>query len=92
RFTVGNDPTAQATFASRWQYPYFRMVMRAMTAVWGLALLAEALIRTLLVFRMSVNAFLAVSPVITYGIIGLTILWTVLFRRHAAKRLQIMIR
>lgn len=92
RFTVGNDPQAQATFASRWTIPYFRFVMRAMTTVWGLALLAEALIRTVLVYNLSVSAFLAISSVITYGIIGLTILWTVLYRKHSAKRLQQMIR
>ncbi|MGE5703736.1 MAG: VC0807 family protein, partial [Clostridia bacterium] len=88
RFTVGNDPVKAAEFASNWAYPYFRFVLRLMTIVWGCALLGEALVRTFLVFQLSVPAFLAISNFVVYGFIGAAVVWTVLYRRHSAKRLQ----
>jgi len=62
--------------------------MRLMTAVWGVSLVAEAIIKIILVSRLSVSAFLAVSPLVLYGIIGMTIAWTVLYRKYAKKRLD----
>ena len=54
--------------------PYFRFVLRLMTAVWGLALLGEAVIKVILVYELSVSAFLALSQLIFYSVLGVTIL------------------
>lgn len=88
RFTAGNDPQRMAAFASNWQYPYFRFVLRLMTAVWGIDLLGEAVVRTILVYRLSVVQFLAVSNFVLYGFIGAAIVWTVYYRRHSGKKLN----
>jgi hypothetical protein len=86
RFTVGNDAEKTSTFSSNWKYGYFRFVLRLITAVWGFALLGEAAVRTILVYKLSVTQFLAVSNLIMYGFIGAAILFTVVYRRHSQKR------
>ncbi|MTK13853.1 MAG: hypothetical protein F8N39_17855 [Clostridiaceae bacterium] len=88
RFTTSGGSAEKSAFEKSWELPYFRFVMRLMTAVWGASLLAEAIIKTILVFRLSVSAFLVVSQLVFYGTIGLTIAWTVLYRKHAKKRIQ----
>lgn len=88
RFTVGNDPQKTTDFSNNWKYPYFRFVLRLITIVWGVALLGEAIVRTLLVYQLSVAQFLAVSNFVMYGFIGAAILFTVAYRRHSKKRLE----
>jgi hypothetical protein len=74
-------------FASNWQYPYFRFVMRLMTLVWGVMLTAEAAVRVFMVFRLSTATYLALSNFVLYGFIGAAALWTVAYRRHSACKL-----
>ena len=88
RFSTSGSPAGKSAFEEGWKWPYFRFVMRLMTAVWGVSLVAEAIIKIILVSRLSVSAFLAVSPLVLYGIIGMTIAWTVLYRKYAKKRLD----
>lgn len=88
RFTVGNDENQQAIFSENWKYPYVRKVMRVMTAGWGIALLGEAVIKVILVYTLSTTVFLAVSHIVMYGIIGLAIVWTYLYRKSSRQRLQ----
>ncbi|MFC0211048.1 VC0807 family protein [Paenibacillus chartarius] len=91
RFTVGSDPERAAAFSSRWKYPYFRFVLRLITAVWGISLLGEAIVRTILVYRLTVSEFLAVSNFVMYGFIGFAIVWTIYYRRHSQNKLKQMI-
>ena len=84
-FNTGGDKAKVAEFSGMWQYPYFRHVMRWMTGVWGLALVLEATIRTYLAFSLSTITFLAISPVVQYGIIGATVLWTVVYAKHSRR-------
>jgi hypothetical protein len=84
-FSTGDDPKRRAEWAQNWSYPYFRYIMRLMTAVWGVATLVEALARGYLVFRLPTQTFLAVSPFVQYGILGGTIAWTIWYARHAQR-------
>lgn len=77
----GNDPANVARFNSYWQRETFRRAMRVMSAVWGIGLLLEAVIRISLVNILSVAQFLAVSPFVTYGIIAILFIWTFRFGR-----------
>jgi hypothetical protein len=78
------------TLAENSKYAYFRFVMRLMSSVWGVILIAEAVVRTLLVFQLSTAEFLAVSNIVLYGFIGTAIVWTVWYRRKSAKQLQLI--
>lgn len=91
RFTSRNESEQKGTFEKNWEVSYFRFVLRLMTAVWGIALLLEAIIKTILVYELSITTFLAISQVIFYGILGVTILWTVIYRKHAKTRLDLLI-
>ncbi|REE77719.1 hypothetical protein A8990_12739 [Paenibacillus taihuensis] len=78
-------------FVSNSKYPYFRYVMRLMTFVWGSGLILESLLRIYLVYRLTIDQFLAVSSLLFYIAIGLLILWTVWYRRKSARKLAAVI-
>ena len=88
RFTVGDDPDKTSAFAANWQYAYFRFALRLITIIWGVDLIGEAAVRTLLAFKLSVGQFLAVSNFVMYGFIGAAIIFTVVYRRHSQKRFK----
>lgn len=88
KFIAGDDQHKQSQFYEGWNLPYFRFVLRMMTAVWGIALMGEAVIKVILVYQLTVSAFLAISQLTFYSILGVTILWTVLYRKHANKKLE----
>jgi hypothetical protein len=87
RFTVGKTQEEQAAFADNWNVSYVRKVLRILTAGWGIVLLGEALLKVVLVYSLSVSTFLAISSLVTYGFIGLAIIWTVVYRRKSSKKL-----
>lgn len=73
--------------ALRWQRRWagqrqFRASMRLMTAVWGVGLLAEVAIRSVMAFDMRVASFLIASPFVQYGFVGSMALWTFWFARR----------
>lgn len=85
-FMGGNDPAKMANYDALWQYPYFRFTNRVITIVWGVGFLGEAIVRTILVYNLSTAQFLAISPIVLYGItIGLIVI-TMLYGRHARRR------
>jgi hypothetical protein len=61
-----------------------------MTAIWGIALLGEAIVKIILVYELSISAFLAISQLIFYGVIGAAILITMVYRRYAKTRLDLL--
>ncbi|PGL71530.1 VC0807 family protein [Bacillus sp. AFS055030] len=75
-------------FAENWNIKYFRFVMRLMTLVWGIMLLSEAVVRIIMVYDLSTERYLLFSNYVLYGFIGAATLWTVIYRRKSAKKLQ----
>jgi len=75
-------------FADNWNIRYFRFVMRLMTFVWGIMLLAEAIVRVTMVYNLSTERYLLFSNYVLYGFIGAAILWTIIYRRKSASKLQ----
>lgn len=69
-----------------WKINYYRFVFRLITAVWGIALLLEALVRIVLVYQLSTEVFLVVSKFLLYGTIVITAGWTIVYRRYALKQ------
>lgn len=80
---AGRDPQMD----DKWnRLPQYRRTFRLMTAVWGCALLLEAVIKVALMNFLSVSSFLAVSPIVSYAIIGLTIFWNIRYVRQVRSR------
>ncbi|TDK58819.1 hypothetical protein E2K98_21660 [Bacillus salipaludis] len=91
RFSASNQGEKKGQFTKNWEIPYFRFVLRVMTAIWGIALLGEAAVKIVLVYELSISSFLAVSQIIFYCFIGVAILFTIIYRRYAKKRLDLII-
>lgn len=68
--------------------PGFKRMMSVITLVWGTGLVAETFVRAALLFRLPVGRFLIVSPILGYGVIGLLMLWTFLYARTRAGRIE----
>jgi hypothetical protein len=64
----------------------FRRTMTVMTLVWGLGLIADAAVSAMLVFVLSIRAYLIVNPLIGYGTMGALSLWSFLYGRRAQRR------
>lgn len=88
KFSAVDVAEQKGKFQKNWEIPYFRTVLRIMTAIWGIALLGEAVVKTILVYELSISTFLAVSQLIFYSVIGAAILFTVVYRRYAKVRLD----
>jgi hypothetical protein len=89
QFSTRGDPALVADWNARWAYPRFRRVMRVMTAVWGLGYALEVVVRTIAAYTLPPLVALGAAPVISYGVLGLLIAWTVSYgsamrRKYAA--------
>jgi hypothetical protein len=64
----------------------FRHTMTLMTVVWGAGLIAQTALACVLVFTMSIAAYLIVSPIVGYGTLGLLALWTFWYGKRSRSR------
>lgn len=85
-FSTGDDPAKVAAYNELWQYAYFRHVNRIITFVWGVAYVGEFALRVFMVYRLSINQVLALSPIVFNGITIAVIAWTFAYARFARGR------
>ncbi len=83
---MGRDESMNEKWATR---PRYRHTFRLFTLVWGISLVFEAFLKVSLVFMVTIPTFLIVSPILTYGIIGLTIWWNVQYVKQAKRKAPI---
>ena len=76
------SPSQLAEFEALRDNVHFRRAMTLMTMVWGVGLLAEAGVATLLVFTLSVHDYLLFGPIAGYGTMGGLGLWTWWYSRR----------
>jgi hypothetical protein len=74
------DSTRGAAFDANWALPGFRRALSGMTWIWSGGMVAEALLRCLLAWRLSAANFLLCSPFVQYGTLGLLMAWTIWYR------------
>ena len=72
-------------FESLWQYPGFRHAFRLYTVVWGVAYLAEAAARIIIVETTSTVTALTVSKVMPYVVGAAIVAWMIAHGRHARR-------
>lgn len=58
-----------------------RSVFTILTAVWGIILLLEVVVNSLLVFTLTIEQFMVISPIVRYGLLGGMLPGTLLFAR-----------
>ena len=73
-------------FAAKRDKAGFRRVMMIMTLGWGFGLAGSAVLSCILVFALSIRAYLIVGPIVGYATMGGLTLWTILYRRSAQRR------
>jgi len=75
-FATGGDRAKHEEFDQIWESPGAPTRFRLVTAVWGVVLLAEAVLRTVLALTMSTQRFLVVAPPINWIILGALFVFT----------------
>jgi hypothetical protein len=83
---IGADTPKGRDFADRWRYPEFRHAFMVTTEVWGVAFLAEAAVRIVIVESTSTGAALGISKVMRYAVGGVLIAWNIAYARRARRR------
>ncbi|MFE5911743.1 VC0807 family protein [Streptomyces wedmorensis] len=86
KFATDGTPASTAWWNGMWQYEGFRSTMRTMTLVWGVAYVAEALVRVALAYALPTRTMVTLSPVMIYGVLAALGVWTARFgKRRAAE-------
>jgi hypothetical protein len=83
---MGGDSPRGREFDALWRYPGFRHLFWLYTVVWGLAYLAEAAARVVIVENTSTGTALAISKVMPYAVTGLLAGWMILSGRRARRQ------
>ncbi|MFJ7590349.1 VC0807 family protein [Streptomyces sp. NPDC097617] len=83
RFATDGTPESTAWWNGLWQYEGFRTTMNRMTLVWGLAYVAEALVRVFLAYTLSTATMVVVSPIMIYGVLGALGVWTAMYGKRS---------
>ncbi len=76
QFAAGDDPARIAAWNGRWENPKFRWAIRLVTAVWGVAYLAEAFVRVGLALELTPGQVVSISPLMGFGALVVLIAWT----------------
>jgi hypothetical protein len=81
-FATGNDPAKSPLFDARWENPLFRRYFRLVTLVWGIVYIVEFPIRVYLVYHLTTRNYLAIGPLVFYGILLALIAFSIALRRR----------
>jgi hypothetical protein len=73
-FATGGDPDKVAEFDAIWELPGTARRFRVVTLVWGVGLLGETSVRTLLALTIPTERFLEIAPVLGWVTIG-ALIW-----------------
>ena len=82
---MGADTPRGRDFEGLWRYPGFRHAFRLFTVVWGVAYLAEAAARVIIVETTSTATALTVSKVMPYAVAAVLAGWMIAYSRRARR-------
>jgi hypothetical protein len=85
-FATGDDPAKVREFDTIWELPGVPRRFQSVTAVWGVALVTEAVARTALALTLPTQTFLVVSPVLNWGMIAALLWFTTSYTRRSERR------
>jgi hypothetical protein len=87
-FIARKNRQKRETFDARWQNPQVRRAHRLVTVVWGVVYVGEFAVRAILVYSVSAQVVLVVSPVLIGLATILTIIWTFWYAYSVRARLS----
>jgi hypothetical protein len=76
------------SFESMRDNPAFRRAMVLMTLAWGTSLVVEASISCALLFALTIEQYLLVSPIMGYSALGALTAWTFWYAKRAIGRIR----
>jgi hypothetical protein len=82
---MGADTPRGRDFEGLWRYPGFRHAFRLFTVVWGVAYLAEAVARVVIVEMTTTATALTVSKVMPYAVAAVLAGWMTAYGRRARR-------
>ncbi len=82
---MGADTPRGRDFDGLWRYPGFRHAFRLFTVVWGVAYLAEAAARVIIVETTSTTTALTVSKVMPYAVAAVLAGWMTAYGRRTRR-------
>jgi hypothetical protein len=82
RFVAGDDARKRKQFNASWELPQVRFANRLITIVWGTVYVAELVVRVILIYTLSTQVVLMLSPVLIGGATVFTIIWTFRYVRR----------
>ncbi|MFC0600688.1 VC0807 family protein [Streptomyces palmae] len=88
KFATDGSPESHAWWNGMWQFEGFRTTMRTITVAWGVGYLVEAGVRIGLSYALSTGAMVTVNSVLSYGVMGLLVVWTIWYSKRAQARGQ----
>ncbi|SEN09394.1 VC0807 family protein [Actinacidiphila rubida] len=78
RFATDGTEAGVARWNGMWDaYPGFRAVQRRLTVIWGVAFLAEATVKAVLVYHLSTGTMVSFSSVMPLAVTALLVAYTV---------------
>jgi hypothetical protein len=83
---IGPDTPKGRDFSSRWQWEGFRHTFNVITVVWGVAYLAEAAARVVIVENTSAGTALTISKFMPFAVAGVVVAWMAVYGRHARRK------
>ena len=87
-FATGQDPAKMAEFDKRWDLPSVPRRFRVVTAVWGLGLLGEAVLRTVLALTLSTQVFLIAAQIVNWSVLGALIAFSIVATRRSEQYME----
>jgi hypothetical protein len=85
-FVAGDDARKRERFDESWELPQVRFANRLITIVWGTVYVAELIVRVILIYTLSAQLVLVLSPLLIGGFTIFTILWTFSYVRRIRGR------
>lgn len=82
----GHDTPAGRDFDDRWRHAGFRHAFRVITVVWGVAYLAEAAFRIVIIETQSTGTAYSISKVLPYAVAAILVAWMLAYGRRSRRK------
>ncbi|GAB3416415.1 DUF3159 domain-containing protein [Flindersiella endophytica] len=86
RFATDGSAESANWWNGLWQYAGFRRTQWVITVVWGVAYLAEAVLRIALTYVVSIETMVLVTNVLPLAVLAVLIGWTTLYAKRSRAR------
>lgn len=85
RFATGATPEGIAWWNGLWQYPQFRRTQRIVTAVWAVAFLVEAILKSLVIASLDYDTAYTFTQILPFVAVALALVTSIAIVRRTAR-------